>query len=165
MKLLGLLSDACEKLAMVVAAALLVAVFCLVFGGVILRMTGHNFSMSEELSRWGLVSICFIGASAALKQKLHVAVNMLVDLLPLAIGKIVVTIAYLLVLTLLVYSTGYSWKAALGAEGMTGDIVPLSMMWVKLTLPAGMAMMIVHLVHGFLSIYASPDIDSIRIGS
>jgi TRAP-type C4-dicarboxylate transport system permease small subunit len=165
MKLLGLLSDACEKIAIVLAALLLVAVFCLVFGGVVLRMTGHNFSMSEELSRWGLVSICFIGASAALKQKLHVAVNMLVDLLPLPLGKIVVTIAHLLVLVLLVYSTGYSFKAALGAEGMTGDIVPMSMMWVKLMLPAGMAMMIVHLVESLLRIYASPDIDSIRIGT
>jgi TRAP-type transport system small permease protein len=165
MKLLGLLSDVCEKIAVYVAAALLVIVFCLVFGGVVLRMTGHNFSMSEELSRWGLVSICFIGASAALKQKMHVAVNMLVDLLPLPLGKIVVTIAYVLVLTLLVYSTGYSWKAAMAADGMTGDIVPMSMMWVKLMLPVGMAMMIVHLVHGFLSIYSSPDIDSIRIGT
>jgi TRAP-type transport system small permease protein len=165
MKLLGLLSDACEKIAIVLAGFLLLAVFCLVFGGVVLRMTGHNFSMSEELSRWGLVSICFIGASAALKQKLHVAVNMLVDLLPLPLGKIVVTIAHLLVLFLLVYSTGYSFKAALGAEGVTGDIVPMSMMWVKLMLPAGMAMMIVHLVESLLRIYASPDIDSIRIGT
>jgi TRAP-type C4-dicarboxylate transport system permease small subunit len=165
MRLLGLLSDACEKIAIVLAALFLVAVFCLVFGGVVLRLTGHNFSMSEELSRWGLVSICFIGASAALKQKLHVAVNMLVDLLPLPLGKIMVTIAHLLVLTLLVYSTGYSMKAALAADGMTGDIVPLSMMWVKLMLPAGMAMMIVHLVESLLRIYASPDIDSIRIGT
>lgn len=165
MKLLGLLSDACEKIAIVLSALLLVAVFCLVFGGVVLRMTGHNFSMSEELSRWGLVSICFIGASAALKQKMHVAVNMLVDLLPLRLGKIVVTISYILVLVLLVYATGYSWKAAMGAEGMTGDIVPISMMWVKLMLPIGMGMMIVHLVHGFLGIYSSPDIDSIRIGT
>lgn len=165
MKLLGLLSDACEKVAIYVATALLVAVFCLVFGGVVLRMIGNNFSMSEELSRWGLVSICFIGASAALKQKQHVAVNILVDLLPLALGKIVVTVAYVLVLVLLIYSAGYSFKAAIGAEGMTGDIVPFSMMWVKLMLPAGMGMMIVHLVHGFLGIYASPDIDSIRIGT
>jgi len=165
MKLLGLLSEWCEKIAIVLAGFLLLAVFCLVFGGVILRMTGHNFSMSEELSRWGLVSICFIGASAALKQKLHVAVNMLVDMLPLPLGKIVVTISHLLVLTLLVYSTIYSFRAAMAAEGMTGDIVPMSMMWVKLMLPAGMAMMIVHLVDGLLRIYASPDIDSIRIGT
>ena len=165
MKFLGLLSDICEKIAVLLSAVILFVVFCLVFGGVVLRMSGFNFSWTEELSRWCLVSICFLGASAALKQKMHVAVNMLVDMLPLRLGKILVAIAYVLVGTLLVYATGYSWKAAMRAYGMTGDIVPLSMMYVKLTLPAGMAMMLVHLVHGFLSIYASKDIDSIRIGT
>jgi TRAP-type C4-dicarboxylate transport system permease small subunit len=165
MKLLGLLSDVCEKIAVAISGLLLVVVFFLVFGGVCLRMSGYNFSMTEELSRWGLVSICFMGASAALKQKMHVAVNMLVDMLPLPLGKIVVAIAYVLVIVLLVYSTGYSWKAAMRAGFMTGDIIPLSMMWVKLMLPVGMGMMLVHLVHGFFSIYSSPDIDSIRIGT
>lgn len=165
MKFLGLLSDACEKFAIVAAAMILLVVFFLVFGGVALRMIGFNFSMTEELSRWCLVSISFLGASAALKQKMHVAVNMLVDLLPLRLGKIVVAVSYVLVLILLVYSTAYSWKAAMGAAGMTGDIVPLSMMYVKLTLPLGMAMMIVHLVHGFFSIPSSKNIDSIRIGT
>jgi TRAP-type C4-dicarboxylate transport system permease small subunit len=165
MKLLGLLSDWCEKIAVVVSAFLLVAVFFLVFGGVCLRMSGYNFSMSEELSRWGLVSICFVGASAALKQKMHVAVNMLVDMLPLNIGKIVVAITYVLVIILLVYSTGYSWKAAMRTSLMTGDIIPLSMMWVKLMLPFGMAMMLVHLVHGLLSIPSSKDLESIHIGT
>jgi TRAP-type C4-dicarboxylate transport system permease small subunit len=165
MKLLGLLSDACEKIAVVISGILLVTVFCLVFGGVCLRMSGYNFSMTEELSRWGLVSICFVGASAALKQKMHVAVNMLVDMLPLPIGKIVVAVTYVLVIILLVYSTGYSWKAAMRTSLMTGDIIPLSMMWVKLTLPVGMAMMLVHLVHGLLSIPSSKDLESIHIGT
>lgn len=46
----------------------------------------------------------------------------------------------------------YSLKAAIGAEGMAGDIIPISMMYVKLTLPLGMSMMIVHLLHGLLAI-------------
>ena len=165
MKILSKLSRACEKFAIAASGILLAIVFALVFGAVIFRAVGSNFALSEELSRWGLVSICFIGASAALKQKMHVAVNMLVDMLPLPLGKILVAIAHVLVLVLLVYSTGYSWRAAMRAGAMTGDIIPLSMMWVKLTLPLGMAMMIVHLVHGLASIYSSPDIDSIRIGT
>jgi len=164
-KTLAKLSDALEKLAIILAGGILIAVFCLVFGGVILRLLGINFSMSEELSRWGLVSICFIGASAALKQKQHVAVNMLMQALPLRLSKVFVTIAYLLVFVLLVFSTHYSLKAAISAEGMMGDIIPISMMYVKLSLPLGMAMMIVHLLHGFFGIARGKDIDSILIGS
>lgn len=140
-------------------------VFCLVFSGVIFRLIGHNFSLSEELSRWGLVSICFIGASAALKQKQHVAVNMLMQALPLRVAKICVTVAYLLVFVLLGFSTFYSFKAAIGAHGMVGDIIPVSMMYVKLSLPLGMSMMFVHLLHGFFGIPKGTNIDSILIGS
>ena len=165
MNLLAKLSDALEKFAIVLAAGILILVFCLVFSGVIFRLLGSNFSMSEELSRWGLIGICFIGASAALKHKQHVAVNMLMQVLPLRIGKVCATIAYLLVLVLLVFSTYYSLKAAIGAEGMAGDIIPISMMYVKLTLPLGMSMMIVHLLHGLSAIPKGKDIDSILIGS
>ena len=165
MKTLGKLSDALEKLAIFLAGGILIAVFCLVFSGVIFRLLGSNFSLSEELSRWGLVSLCFIGASVALKQKQHVAVNMLMQALPLRIGKVCVTVAYLLVFVLLVFSTYYSLNAAIAAEGMAGDIIPISMMYVKLSLPLGMAMMFVHLLHGFFGIAKGKDIDSILIGS
>ena len=165
MKILGTLSNALEKFAIYLAAGILISVFCLVFSGVIFRMIGHNFSLSEELSRWGLISICFIGASAALKQKQHVAVNMLVQALPLRVGKVLVTISYVAVLIMLGFSTFYSLKAAIGAAGMVGDIIPISMMYVKLTLPLGMAMMIVHLLHGFFGIPKGKNINSILIGS
>ena len=165
MKLLEKLSNALEKFAVFLAAGILISVFCLVFSGVIFRFIGTNFSLSEELSRWGLISICFIGASAALKQKQHVAVNMLVQALPLRVGKVLVTISYIAVLILLVFSTFYSLKAAIGAAGMVGDIIPVSMMYVKLTLPLGMFMMIVHLLHVFFGIPKGKDINSILIGS
>lgn len=165
MKILEKLSDAFERFAIVLAAGLLLIVFCLVFGGIVLRFIGMNFSLSEELSRWGLVSICFIGASAALKQKQHVAVNMLMQALPLRVSKVCVTVSYLLVLVLLCFSTYYSLKAAISAEGMMGDIIPVSMMYVKFSLPLGMSMMIVHLLCGFFSIAKGKDIDSILIGS
>jgi len=164
-KLLEKLSGACEKLAIRLASFILIAVFCLVFGGVVLRFLGINFSLSEELSRWGLVSICFIGASAALKQKQHVAVNMLMQALPLRVGKVFVTVGYLFVFVLLGFSSYYSLKAALGADGMMGDIIPVSMMYVKLMLPLGMTMMIVHLLHGFFGIPSGKNIDSVLIGS
>lgn len=165
MKALGKLSAACEKFAIICSAGLLMLVFALVFGAVLFRAFGSNFSLSEELSRWGLVSICFIGASAALKQKQHVAVNMLMQILPLRISKICLVIAYLAVIVLLGFSTWYSFKAALAADGMSGDVIPISMMWVKLMLPLGMSLMLVHLMNGLLAVASGKDIDSILIGT
>lgn len=165
MKALAQLSAACEKFAIAASGILLAIVFALVFGAVIFRVVGSNFALSEELSRWGLVSICFIGASAALKQRQHVAVNMLMQILPLRIAKVCIAIAYVAVIILLGFSAFYSFKAAVAADGMMGDVVQISMMWVKLMLPLGMTMMLVHLLHGLSLVARGKDHHSILIGS
>ena len=165
MQMLGKLSRILDKFAVVLASLILAAVFGLVMSGVVFRITGHNFALSEELSRWGLISVCFIGSSAALKRRQHIGVNMMLQALPLAVGKICVMVAYVMVLATLVFTTRYSLKAAIGAEGMIGDIVPISMMYVKLSLPLGMAMMCVHLLHGLFSIPTGKTIGSILIGA
>jgi TRAP-type transport system small permease protein len=159
------LSNVLEKFAIIVATGLLIMVFCLVFSGVIFRVIGNSFSLSEELSRWGLISLCFIGASVAVKQKQHVGVNMLIQALPLNIAKVGVTISYIVVFILLGVAGYFSFTAALAAKDMTGDIIPFSMMYVKFSLPLGMFMMLVHLLNGFFGIMKAKDINSILIGS
>lgn len=159
------LSAVLEKVAIVLATALLMLVFSFVFGGIIFRYIGKNFSYSEELSRWGLISLCFIGASAALKKKQHVGMNMLMQALPLKIAKVCVTVGYFVVFILLAFGFFFSLKAALAAQGMVGDIVPVSMMYVKFSIPLGMFMMFVHLLNGFFGIWKSKDVNSVLIGS
>lgn len=165
MAFLRKLSDALEKFALALATGLLIMVFCLVFSGVILRVIGNSFSFSEELSRWGLISLCFIGASVALKQKQHVGVNMLMQALPLPIAKAGVAVAYIVVSILLVTASWFSFTAALAAKDMSGDIVPLSMMYVKMSLPLGMFMMFIHLLNGFVGLFKAKEINAVLIGS
>ncbi|MFA6507653.1 MAG: TRAP transporter small permease subunit [Treponemataceae bacterium] len=165
MVFLGKLSNALEKFAIVIATGLLIMVFCMVFSGVVFRVIGNSFSLSEELSRWGLISLCFIGASVALKQKLHVGVNMLIQALPLPVAKVGVTIAYIVVFFLLSIAGYFSLMAALSAKEMTGDIIPISMMYVKFSLPLGMFMMLVHLLNGFFGIMKAKTITPVLIGS
>ncbi|MEW6548770.1 MAG: TRAP transporter small permease [Spirochaetota bacterium] len=165
MKYLEKLSDILAKLAVAVAASLCGAILCLVLYGVFLRITGNAFSMSEELSRWGMIAMTFIGASAALKRKQHIGINMLVQKVPLSIGKSLLLLAYLCAFILLGISFWFSLEAALATSDMMGDIIPIPMMYVKLSLPLGMAMMLVHLLVGFLHIFKAKDIREVLIGS
>lgn len=158
-------SNLLEKVGLAISTALLIVIFCLVFSGVILRVIGNSFSMSEELSRWGLISLCFIGASVALKRKQHVGVNMLISALPLKIAKTGVVIAYVVVFILLCLSFFYGLTAAIEAKDITGDIIPLSMMYVKFCIPLGMLMMIVHLLNGFIELVDAKDVKNVLIGS
>ncbi|MDR3161999.1 MAG: TRAP transporter small permease subunit [Spirochaetaceae bacterium] len=165
MKVFDTISDFFEKIGMVLTTGILLIVFLLVFFGVIFRLINFRFAMYEELSRWGLVGMTFIGASVALKQKQHVGINMLVQALPLGAGKVCVIIAHLAVMATLGISAWFSGRAALAAQGMTGDIVPVPMMYIKFTLPLGMVMMLFHLLAGLIRIFKSRDINKILIGS
>jgi len=164
-RILGLLSGFFEKIARAISTVLMIVMFCLVFSGVVFRIIGNSFSLSEELSRWCLISLCFIGGSVALKQKQHVGVNMLILSLPAKAAKPCIALAYLVVFVLLGFATYYSFTAAVAAIDMTGDIVPVSMMYVKFSLPFGMFMMIVHLLHSFAGVFRAKNIESILIGS
>lgn len=165
MKVFDIISDFLEKMGIVLATASLLIVFLLVFFGVIFRIVNFRFAMYEELSRWGLVGMTFIGASVALKQKQHVGINMLIQAVPPVAGKFCVIIAHLVVMTMLAISAWFSGRAAFAARGMTGDIVPIPMMYIKLTLPLGMIMMLFHLLAGFMRIFRARNINEILIGS
>jgi TRAP-type transport system small permease protein len=88
----------CQVLRAVIAACLAVMVV-LVFGNVALRyIFNSGITMSEELSRWLLVWLTFLGAIVALRQHAHLGVDTLVRMLPPK-GRLVCFIAsYLLML-------------------------------------------------------------------
>jgi TRAP-type C4-dicarboxylate transport system permease small subunit len=76
----------CSLLKVILAVCLAVMVV-LVFGNVVLRY-GFNsgITISEELSRWLLVWLTFLGAIVALREHAHLGVDTLVRMLP-AYGK------------------------------------------------------------------------------
>ena len=102
----------CSFLKAVIAACLAVMVV-LVFGNVVLRY-GFNsgITISEELSRWLLVWLTFLGAIVALREHAHLGVDTLIRALPPR-GRLLCFVAsYLLML----YADGLltlgSWKQA-----------------------------------------------------
>src|SRR5215475_3688023 len=103
----------CAFLKLMTALCLAVMVV-LVFGNVFLRY-GFNsgITVSEELSRWLLVWLTFLGAIVALRQHAHLGVDTLVRLLPQAGRRICFVLSYLLMLYadwLLLHG---SWKQTL----------------------------------------------------
>src|SRR3954447_8734119 len=96
---LGRILDAyCNVLKFVIAICLAVMVV-LVFGNVLLRY-GFNsgITISEELSRWLLVWLTFLGAIVALREHAHLGVDTLVRMLPASGKRICFVINYCLML-------------------------------------------------------------------
>lgn len=92
----------------------LVAMSILVFGNVILRYAFNSgITWSEEMSRFFLIWMTFLGAIAALKDKDHLGVDLFVKKLPLPLKKIVFVISNLLVLYCLWLLFIGSWNITL----------------------------------------------------
>jgi hypothetical protein len=98
----------CVLLKGVIALCLAVMVV-LVFGNVVLRY-GFNsgITVSEELSRWLLVWLTFLGAIVAVREHAHLGVDTLVRMLPPAGKRICFIINYCLML----YATGFCSREA-----------------------------------------------------
>src|ERR1041384_2191823 len=88
----------CGLLKGVIALCLAVMVV-LVFGNVVLRY-GFNsgITISEELSRWLLVWLTFLGAIVAVREHAHLGVDTLVRMLPAGGKRICFIINYCLML-------------------------------------------------------------------
>jgi TRAP-type transport system small permease protein len=102
----------CRAIDLAVAAALAVMVV-LVFGNVVLRYAFNSgIAVSEEVSRWLFVWLCFLGAVVAMKDGAHLGTDMLVSRLPLAGKKACMVLGHLLMLYLTWLFLNGSWQQA-----------------------------------------------------
>jgi TRAP-type transport system small permease protein len=111
----------CSALKFLIAVCL-AAMVVLVFGNVVLRYAFNSgIVVSEELSRWLLVWLTFLGAIVALRQHAHLGVDTLVRALPPA-GKFA---CFVLSYGLMLYA---DWLLTLGSWKQTiitmGDRAP-----------------------------------------
>jgi TRAP-type transport system small permease protein len=92
-------------------AASLATMSILVFGNVVLRYVFNSgITWSEEMSRFLFVWMVFLGAIAALKDNMHLGVDIVVKALPKTLQKIAFVISNLLVLYVLWLLLDGSWK-------------------------------------------------------
>lgn len=116
----------------------------MVIYGVITRLLGMAPSWSEELSRWLIVGLTFIAGSVAFKQGAHVGVTIMVQKMPVIIQKPLIQLTNILVIIFMSYVFWYGFEAAVYSYDTYGDIIQISMMYVKLNLPLGALIMIIH---------------------
>jgi TRAP-type C4-dicarboxylate transport system permease small subunit len=108
-------------------ALCLAAMVVLVFTNVVLRyLFNSGIATSEELSRWLLVWLTFLGAIVALREHAHLGVDSLIRMLP-PLGRLICfVLSYVLMLyadTLLIIG---SWKQAVLTFGDTAPASGIS---------------------------------------
>lgn len=144
---LGRISAHAERFAVEICIVLVALDLAVVLLEVFSRSMGSVVSWTEELARWLLIGMGFIGASVALKRGLHVGVLFVVQKLPRGVKRLSILLGNLSILAFLGYFVRYSWLASLDSWRTTGDIIVIRLFWVKALLPLGGILMIIHTLY------------------
>jgi TRAP-type C4-dicarboxylate transport system permease small subunit len=129
-----------------VLVAMMAAMVALVFGNVVARYA-FNFSLiwAEELSQYLMVWVTFLGAGLALRQGRHVAVELVQDAAPAAIGRALRLVVLLLVAAFLIVLAVLGFQFVSFAWGQETPVLNISFGIPYLAVPIGAVLFLAHL--------------------
>jgi TRAP-type C4-dicarboxylate transport system permease small subunit len=143
---LEVISRVMDKTLSYIVAFLLVAMSLAVFGNVMCRyFLDFSLAWYEEVSRFLLIWIVFLGAVVALIRGDHLGIDVLVLALPPRARRIVIVLGDLLVLVALVIMFKGAWDMAIDSlrSGWVASSVPIPYGWVYMVGPVSAALMFI----------------------
>lgn len=140
-------SDWTNKVAVAIMLLYVISVTVLAFIGVVYRSIGSALSWNEELMRWLLIGIAYIGGSVALKEQSHIGVVYFVTKMSPRWKKISIIVGYLAIILFLIVVVVYGWRAAYIARRQIGAILRVSTIYAKLNVPVGAFFMLIHMIY------------------
>lgn len=163
--ILGKLSTTLDKIARIFTQLSVFVMVVVVLLAVFMRYIMRNpLIWGDELSRYCLVYMTFVGASVALKDRAIAAMELIVEKLPAKIGKIVSILVCIIMIALLSFLFYYSMQL-LFENSVKNQISPglqMPMSWAYFSMPLGLGLMIIQAV--FLLIEETIELKSINGG-
>ncbi len=154
-------NDVLQKTAKLLETVMIVALSVMVvvmFMQVVLRYVfATGFAWTEELSRFMMIYMIFIGAAVLASQDGHISVTILDDLLKGVSRKVIkgvqyaLTLAYCIVMGNLGLST-----LAIVAKQKTPNM-QITMDWVYAIIPVSMILMAIYILAKFVQLFAKPQ--------
>jgi len=130
-----------------VVMLMMMAMAVLVFTNVVTRYVfGFSINWSEELSRYLMVWVAYLGGGLAMREGRHVAIEYLQGLLPPRLAPYARAAVGLLILAFLVVLTVLGWQLSQFAWRQRTPVLGLPQGAVYLALPIGAALFGLHLV-------------------
>lgn len=142
----AIISRVMDKTLSYVVALLLVAMSGIVFGNVISRyFLNTTLGWYEEVSRFLLIWIVFLGAVIAMIRSDHLGIDLLPLLFSPQVCRAMVVLTDVLVLTALVIMCQGAWDMAIDslASGWVASSVPIPYGWVYMIGPVGAVLMFI----------------------
>jgi len=131
---------------MIAGIALIVLVVC-TFMGVVMRYFFNNpFVWLQEVQLWCFTWVVFFGGGAAFRSGSHVAIEVIVDRMPVKLKKLVEVLGYIIVMAILAYFMVYGTKLVmqLWRTGRTTNILDVPFPIIYGAFPLGCGLMMIN---------------------
>lgn len=152
-RVLGKVAKALET---VMIASLIVMVVVMFMQVVLRYVFATGFAWTEELSRFLMIYMIFIGSAVLASQDGHISVTILDDLLKGIPRKILKLVQYILCLvySALVAKIGYATLAIVGKQKTPN--MQITMDWIYAVIPVSMALMFIYLLVKSVLLFTAP---------
>lgn len=128
---------------------LIMGVTGLLFVNVILRyIFSANLSWAEELIRFGIIWVTFIGSSICFQKGIHVGIDVLIDALPgvkKAILRFIINIFSLILMGFLI-KYGFDLVIFSAERGQIAPALKIKIFWVYLAIPVGALLSVLYIL-------------------
>lgn len=108
--------------------------------------TNRSLPWADEVARYTMIWMCFLGAGLALREGAHVALSNLQTALPTGMARALRMGVLILLLGFFAAMIWIDWDYASRAQMQRSAALRLSMSWVYLAMPVGFALLTVHLL-------------------
>jgi len=135
--------DVVLKIVEYIVIVLMVAMLLVVVAAVFFRKFGHSLSWYDEFAGYILVWVTFWGAVIALERKRHIGFETLVELMPIPVQKIVMTVVYSLLIFLNYVLIKYGWKLTTELSGETAVTLPVPIGYINMVIPITAVLMLI----------------------
>lgn len=130
----------------IVLIALMAAMAVLVFANVVARyLFNHSFIWAEELSRYMMIWVGFLGAGLVLRVGAHIAVDIFQDIVPRRFAQAMRMAALLVLATSLFAMLWLGCNYVVFAWGQETPVLNWNFGLVYIAIPLGALLMLVHL--------------------
>ncbi len=146
-------NDGVEKLCKFAACSLICLIAAAVFGGVVMRYVFNSpLEWQEELPKFAMVWMTFLGAVFVYRRREHIVLDMLPKALPPRLSSLLQLIITAISVTVLLVFLNYGLVAAESAKGQRIILLEsLSLFWVYLAVPLGSGLLLLAVLQDSLA--------------
>ncbi|WP_114194204.1 TRAP transporter small permease [Edaphovirga cremea] len=131
MRVFGKLAELCAALALFILVVMTIA-------GVFMRyFMAQPIQWTEEMSGLLMIWVVMLGGVVAEREKAHLTIPFVVDMLPAKIKTIVATLVSIASIGLLLYMAWLGYRLAEMAQFKVTQILKISWFWIDLAVPVG----------------------------